>query len=161
MKQLFEMGPRFSTSVLALALSGFLVPAIVLSQETAGGQDTAAAEAIKTGTFRGVDSFHKGSGQATLLRFPDGSLELRLEDFMVTSGPELHVLLAEHSNPSIRGDLKTQGYVDLGKLRGSRGDQNYEVPGNVNVANEKSVVIYCKPFHVVFSVAPLRDATGQ
>ena len=50
------------------------------------------------------------------------------------------------------------GFVDLGKLKGNRGNQNYEIPDGVDVAAQGSVVIYCMPFHVIFSVASLRDA---
>jgi hypothetical protein len=46
--------------------------------------------------------------------------------------------------------------IDLGKLKGNLGDQNYEIPLDVNPADYQSVVIYCQPFHVVFSVAQLQ-----
>ena len=49
------------------------------------------------------------------------------------------------------------GYVDLGKLKGNKGNQNYEIPDDVDIASMRSVTIYCKPFQVIFSVAPLQD----
>ena len=112
---------------------------------------------LKVGNLRDQDSFHKGSGQATIYRSPDGSHLLRLEDLNVTNGPDLHVILTPHQNPGNRGEVKTPGYVDLGKLKGNRGNQNYNIPINVDVATQRSVVIYCKPFHVIFSVATLQD----
>ena len=118
----------------------------------------AATVKLKTGSFRDQDSFHKGSGEATIFRGPDGSLLLRLENLRVTNGPDLHVILSPHPDPGDQGELKGPGYIDLGKLKGNRGNQNYEIPDEVDVAATGSVVIYCKPFHVIFSVASLEDA---
>lgn len=111
---------------------------------------------LKTGSFQDADSFHKGSGQATIFRGPDGSRLLRLEDLSVTNGPDLHVILTPHPNPTSRGDVHTSGYIDLGKVKGNRGNQNYPVPDNVDIDSQGSVVIYCAPFHVIFSVASLQ-----
>jgi len=48
--------------------------------------------------------------------------------------------------------------LDLGSLKGNVGNQNYEIPADADVNALFSVVIYCSPFHVVFSVAPLKKA---
>ncbi len=118
---------------------------------------TGGAVKLKTGDFRDQDSFHKGSGEATIYRGPDGSLLLRLENLRVTNGPDLHVILTPHPDPDNQSDVKATGYVDLGKLKGNIGNQNYPIPGSVDVSAQGSVVIYCKPFHVIFSVATLQD----
>ena len=112
--------------------------------------------ALKVGEFMDADSIHKGSGTAIIYRGPDGSLLLRLENFSVTNGPDLHVYLSPHPNPTRGGQVRTAGSVDLGELKGNRGNQNYPIPAGVDVSTVNSVVIYCKPFSVVFSVAPLR-----
>ncbi len=114
-----------------------------------------AAGAVKTGTFRDGDSRHRGSGRATIYRLEDGSHVLRLEDFRVTNGPDLRVLLSSHPDPKNPHDVKDQGYLELGKLKGNRGNQNYEIPADLDIDGQRSVVIYCKPFSVVFSVASL------
>ena len=110
---------------------------------------------LKSGNFHDADSFHRGSGVATIYRGPDGSLLLRLEMLDVTNGPDLHVLLSPHPDPSNSSEVKGPGYVDLGKLKGNRGNQNYPIPAEVDVTGQSSVVIYCVPFSVIFSVAPL------
>ena len=47
----------------------------------------------------------------------------------------------------------------MGKLKGNKGNQNYPIEdANVDPETVGSVVIYCMPFHVVFSVATLGDA---
>ena len=114
-----------------------------------------------TGQFRDADSFHKGSGTATVYDLgPAGGQVLRLEDFRVTNGPDLRVLLANAPNPESHSDLDDAGYVELGKLKGNVGSQNYDIPSSVSLADVQSVVIYCNPFRVVFSVATLEASSG-
>ena len=114
-----------------------------------------------TGQFRGADSFHKGSGTATVYDLGSaGGQVLRLEDFRVTNGPDLRVLLANAPNPEGHSDLEDAGYVELGKLKGNVGSQNYDIPSGVSLADVQSVVIYCNPFRVVFSVATLETSSG-
>lgn len=107
---------------------------------------------VAAGSFKDADNFHKGSGVAKLITSSFMSL-LRFEDFEVTNGPDLRVLLSQHPDPQSSSDLGE--YVELGKLKGNVGSQNYEIGGDVDLGKYKSVVIYCKPFQVVFSVASL------
>ena len=116
-------------------------------------QMDASAPVVKSGDFRDGDSFHKGSGTATIYRAPDGKHLLRLEDFRVTNGPDLRVLLVPASDPQGRDDV--QGYLELGKLKGNLGNQNYFLPDGEDATDYHSVVIFCYPFKVVFSVATL------
>jgi hypothetical protein len=108
---------------------------------------------LRMGLFVDADNFHQGEGTATIYQLADGSLVLRLEAFMVTNGPDLHVLLAEGTSPTNRDELGE--YVDLGSLKGNVGNQNYDLPDDVSIDRYESVVIYCVPFHVVFSTANL------
>ena len=116
-------------------------------------QMDASAPVVKSGDFRDGDSFHKGSGTATIYRAPDGKHLLRLEDFRVTNGPDLRVLLVPASDPQGRDDV--QGYLEIGKLKGNLGNQNYFLPDGEDATDYHSVVIFCYPFKVVFSVATL------
>ena len=115
----------------------------------------AGASVVKTGTFRDADRSHKGSGSVTIYRLEDGSHVLRLEDLNVTNGPDLRVILSPDPDPRSRDDVTTEGYVELGKLKGNIGNQNYPIDAGVDVSAFNSVVIYCKPFHVLFAVAGL------
>jgi hypothetical protein len=94
-----------------------------------------------------------GSGDARIYALADGNLILRLENFSVTNGPDLHVLLAENPSPQDSDSLGV--YLDLGSLKGNLGNQNYDIPAGTDINQFKSVVIYCLPFHVVFSTADL------
>lgn len=120
-------------------------------------EEADVAVKLKEGSFRDADSFHRGSGQAIIYYTPDGSHLLRLENLNVTNGPRLHVLLAIHEDPMEVSEIKDNGYHDLGRLKGNIGNQNYPIPDDVNVDAQMSVIIYCKPFSVIFSVAPLMN----
>jgi hypothetical protein len=112
----------------------------------------ASTISLKMGSFRDEDRLHRGSGNATVYKLEDASHILRLEDLNVTNGPDLHVLLMVDPG----GRDKTQGYLDLGKLKGNVGNQNYEIPSDSDIADYNAVMIYCQPFHVIFSTAPLQ-----
>lgn len=120
----------------------------------AAGQDVTEMEpmpgagptVLASGSFTGADQFHQGAGTATLYALEDGSQVLRLEDFEVTNGPDLHVLLVPEAGAES---------VDLGMLKGNIGDQNYDVPAGVEIGDGAEVVIYCVPFRVTFATADL------
>ena len=107
------------------------------------------------GDFRGADAFHRGSGTATIYEVADGEYTLRLDTFRVTNGPDLRVLLANAPDPEGYSDLNAAGYVELGRLKGNVGAQNYEIEAGFDLSRAQSVVIFCNPFRVIFSVAPL------
>jgi hypothetical protein len=121
--------------------------------------EEAASEAepllVKEGMFRNGGPSYSGSGRAAIYRLADGSHVLRLEDFSVTNGPDLRVLLAAHPDPQTSNALHSQAVIELEPLKGNQGNQNYLIPAGVDIAGQGSVVIYCQPFSVIFSVAPL------
>jgi len=47
--------------------------------------------------------------------------------------------------------------VELGTLKGSQGDQNYDLPAAADLKQYQAVVIYCKGFHAIFGVAKLEE----
>lgn len=110
---------------------------------------------VARGEFQGASPRYQGSGTATIYRLADGSHVLRLENFNVTNGPDLHVYLSGVSQPATQADVMASPSIDLGPLKGNQGNQNYEIPIDFDVENVQSVTIYCVPFHVLFSFAPL------
>lgn len=114
---------------------------------------------VATGEFSGADSFHKGSGTATLYAQPNGSHLLRLESLDVTNGPDLYVVLAENPAPTDSNSLGEHILVE--RLKGNLGNQNYTLPAGTDVSKFKSAVIYCKRFAVVFATAALSAAGGS
>jgi hypothetical protein len=109
--------------------------------------------AVKQGSFVDADDFHKGSGVATIYQQGEEQV-LRFEDFDVTNGPDLHVVLSRHPAPASSSEVG-EDYLDLGSLKGNQGNQNYIIPAGTDLSQYQSVVIYCVPFHVVFATATL------
>ena len=98
----------------------------------------------KTGEFEGLAG-HKAEGIAKIIQANDMTF-LRFENFEVTNGPDLRVYI------TAGGDVH-QG-IQLEKLKGSRGDQNYLLE-NIDLGVYDTVVIYCQPFGVYFGQASL------
>ena len=111
--------------------------------------DAVAPTIERTGSFRGADEFHFGEGMARLVETAPGQFTLRLEDFAVRNGPDLYVYLS----PDASG--YAEGAIELGQLKADRGNQNYEIPAGIDLANVDSVVIWCKQFAVLFATAAL------
>jgi hypothetical protein len=118
----------------------------------------ADAVVVSIGEFEDEDFIHRGSGQATIYLLGNGSSVLRLENLDVTNGPDLHILLLKDPE----GRDKSQGYLDLGGLKGNRGNQNYGIPDGEDLSTYRSAMIYWQPFHVIFSIAELSavDVSG-
>lgn len=99
--------------------------------------------AVKSGSFVKVE--HDGSGNATVFKQTDGTYILRLENLDVTNGPDLRVRLLGPNGASL----------DLGGLKGNKGNQNYELPAGFDPAKWDAADIWCRAFHVQFSKAAL------
>jgi hypothetical protein len=54
--------------------------------------------------------------------------------------------------------VKNAGFVELGSLKGNIGDQNYDVPANVDLNKYRAVTIWCARFGVNFGTAPLMNS---
>ena len=120
-------------------------------------EETMPAEprVIASGEFVDADAVHKGSGMASLYELPNGRNVVRFEDFRTTNGPALVVYLAKHPSPTSADDVTDGGFINLGKLKGNVGNQNYEIPAGTDVSAYGSVVIWCELFGVLFSPAAL------
>ncbi len=103
--------------------------------------------------------FHKGahetSGAATVFRLADGKRVLRLTGFATSNGPDVHVYLVNAADATDNDAVKKAGFVDLGSLKGNVGDQNYDVPADLDLVSHRAVTIWCARFGVNFGTAPL------
>jgi pentapeptide MXKDX repeat protein len=108
-----------------------------------------------TGKFHG--KVHATSGRATLYQEADGKLVLRLTNFKTSNGPDVHVILVATKDAADDANfLKTNiERVELGKLKGNEGDQNYEIPAGTDLTKFRAVSIYCERFDANFGTAPL------
>ena len=100
------------------------------------------------GEFVGVnDGIHNAGGMAKVIQLDDASMILRLENFKATNGPDLYVYLATDNSAS--------DFVNLGKLKGNIGNQNYDIPEGTDFSKYHAVLIWCQAFSVLFGSAEL------
>ena len=116
-------------------------------------------KAVAKGQFRDADTVHRGKGTATVFESASGAKVLRFTSFEATNGPDLEVWLVKAGGIAASADVKASAWLSLGPLKGNIGDQNYIIPADVNVADYKSVVVWCKQFGVLFSPADLTPAS--
>jgi hypothetical protein len=105
------------------------------------------------GDFRGLA--HETKGLAAVYQLPDGKRLLRLSNFETSNGPDVHVYLVAAEVAKDNATVKQAGFIDLGSLKGNKGDQNYEVPADADLNKYKSVSIWCARFGVNFGAATL------
>jgi hypothetical protein len=92
---------------------------------------------------------HETSGKATVIRLAKGGTVLTLTGFETSPGPDLRVYLVT-GGPDDLGDI-----VDLGGLKGNKGDQEYDLPPSVDLKRHRTVVVWCRAFSVAFGSAHL------
>ena len=106
--------------------------------------------AVSSGGFYGID--HSAGGTATVYE-QDGTYVLRFEDDTdIQNGPDLFVWVLP-SDDYEGGDPAE--FIDLGKIKGNVGGQNYELPADFDPNEYRSVLIWCLRFGVPFAAAPL------
>ena len=147
------MATADATMVVGLVQAAILPDQVVPTEQQAVPQMTDPSVVVST-AFTEIDAIHNGSGKITIFQLPDNTRIMRFEDFHVTNGPGLHVILTRKSEPRTAADVGSD-YVDLGPLKGNVGNQNYSVPTEVDFSEYQGIVIYSVPFGVVFSTAEI------
>jgi len=146
---------------LAVAWYAFRPELLVInhtvSEEFPGGTAAASIEkgpmVVTKGDFKGLA--HETKGLATIYQLPDGKRTLRLTAFETSNGPDVHVYLTAADVDKGNDSIKAAGFIDLGSMKGNKGDQNYDIPGNAELNNFKNVTIWCARFGVNFGQAAL------
>ena len=99
-----------------------------------------------TGTFIGIgDGFHNVEGAAKVIPVESGAQILRLENFKATNGPDLYVYLSK--------DKSASDFINVGRLKGNVGNQNYEIPIGSDLSKYNTVLIWCRAFSFLFGSA--------
>lgn len=111
---------------------------------------TTTSSVLRTGSFIGVgDGIHNAEGTAKVIPLEDGTNILRLENLRVTNGPDLYVYLSP--------DKAASDIVNVGKLKANNGNQNYDIPKGTGLSKYDTVLIWCRPFSVLFGSAELNS----
>ena len=109
---------------------------------------SASSNETLIGNFVGAgDEFHNAEGVAKIIQLADGTDILRLENFKTTNGPDLYVYLST--------DKTNADIVNLGRLKGNIGNQNYLIPAGTDITKYNTALIWCRAFSVIFGSAQL------
>ena len=127
------------------------------AQAPPGSAESEAPAALFAGAFHSVA--HETTGTATVHRLPDGTRVLRLTEFATSNGPDVRVYLIAAPDAADDEAVKKAGFVELGKLKGNQGDQNYDIPPGLDLNQYRAVTIWCRRFGVNFATAPLTPAS--
>ncbi len=121
-------------------------------------QAAVASASVSLAAGRFHTNAHETKGLATIYRLPDGKRVLRLTEFATSNGPDVHVYLVAAGDVQEDAAVKRAGFVDLGSIKGNVGDQNYDVPTDLDLSQYRAATIWCRRFSVNFGTAPLAVA---
>jgi len=113
---------------------------------------------LASGSFHSVA--HGTKGTASIYQLADGKHILRLANFETSNGPDVHVYLVAANDASNSETVEKAGFLELGSLKGNIGDQNYDIPADVDFEKYHAVTIWCKRFSVNFGTAPLNSSAA-
>ncbi|MGW6707991.1 DM13 domain-containing protein [Streptomyces sp. NPDC054956] len=135
------------------------LPGVSSSPSAPAASAAPGPRTLARGTF--ISHEHTTTGTVKILRLSDGSRVLRLEGLDTSDGPDLRVWLTD--SPVKEGKegwhvFDDGRHLSLGGLKGNKGDQNYDIPADVNLSEYRSVAIWCDRFDVSFGAAELAPA---
>jgi Electron transfer DM13 len=112
---------------------------------------------LYTGRLEG--GLHHTTGRATIYRTREGKQYLRLSDFSTSNGQDVHVLLANSLDPTLKEKIVkgTFDAIELGPLKGNHGDQRHDLPASVDLKKYDAIAIYCARFHALFGEARMEE----
>lgn len=116
-----------------------------------------ATRVLAEGTL--ITHEHATTGVVKIVELPGGERVVRVEDLDTSEGPKLVVLLTDA--PVIEGPdgwhvFESGRHVNLGDLKGNRGNANYPIPAGLDIDGLNSVSIWCDRFDVSFGAAALQ-----
>lgn len=90
---------------------------------------------------------HPASGFVKIIE-AEGKSYVRYENFKTINGPDIYVYLSK--------DKDARDFVNLGRVKATEGNINYEIPADVKVSDYSYVLTWCKTFGVLFNYAQLK-----
>ena len=146
--------PAFSVATASMAPS-----ADASATVAAGAAEPLGPVQVASGSF--ISHEHTTTGTARVLRNPDGSHQLVLEDLATSNGPDVRVWLS--AGPVIEGKdgwftAADHAHLEVAPIKGNLGNQVYDLPAGTDPAAWTSVVLWCEDFGVSFGAAELTAA---
>ncbi len=149
---LAETNPELAVRMLTAALQ----PGVPAPESDNEAPSLTSPIIAARGVFQRIDPIRWAQGAALIYVGADDRKFLRLEGFTIVNSSDLRVILSATAEPTTiqemrRGNLE----FDVGPLRGTYGNQNYELPVELELEDYASVVIFSPELDTIYSVAPL------
>jgi uncharacterized membrane protein len=126
---------------------------LFVNQRVSEGLSVGGGHQILSGEFKGLA--HETTGSAAVYDL-GGRYVLRFTGFATSNGPDVHVYLVAAPIASSDDTVRHAGFINLGKLKGNQGDQNYDLPLGTDFSKYRSVSLWCERFNVNFGACSLR-----
>lgn len=110
-----------------------------------------AVTVLARGQLGFIDNLHNGRGEVQIVRTGTRRF-VRFESVAITNAPDIHIYLSKDTG----GRYVEANAVYLGPLKATNGSFNYEVPASVDLAQYKSVVVWCRAFTTLITWADVR-----
>lgn len=133
--------------VATLVLSTVLVACKKKTTEGVIPTTTLAAGDVVVAKANFETNAHTTTGEANLVT-NNGIKKLKFVNFKTDNGPDLRVYLSKAKD--------AKDFVDLGKLKATSGNIEYDVASTINTTEYKYVIIWCEDFSVLFGNAHLQ-----
>jgi Electron transfer DM13 len=163
---------RFQTTIGAVAFILALASCSTVSTDRINDQVPATSDTVNppvnnppvsepvtlsSGNLAEITAGHPTSGTAKLIKLVDGTYIIRLENLQTVGGPDVRIWASEGTNLVNSGTVGANAYTDLGKIKSTNGNQNYDLKlSTEQIGKIKSVIIWCQSFSVAFGGAVLK-----
>lgn len=122
-------------------------PAATTNRQIAAQQQGLSPASVATGAAEVTGMLGRpASGTARILE-ADGKKYLRYENFTTINGPDIYIYLSK--------DLDAIEFVNLGPVKATEGNINYEIPGDIDPRLYPYALVWSKAFGVLFNSAKL------
>ncbi|NDJ33173.1 MAG: DM13 domain-containing protein [Chloroflexi bacterium] len=117
---------------------------------------------ILAGSFTVIDEQHRGDGFVDIFKLGEADRYVLFleDDFSVSAGPDLILLLSANPEPRTATEALQPQHLNLGPLQATSGPQFYQIPEGNDPNEYDSVVIYSESFRIVYTSAELQEVRG-
>ncbi len=147
--------------VVAVAISVPLVAYVVIPAFTrstlveapprpnpSGGSSAPASQVLRQGDLKQLNAADFGHGKVEVVQAGD-TRYLRFDNVEIAAAPDMFAYLSDGT------DGRPGNFTDLGRVKATSGSFNYVLPSGLDLSRVRSVVVWCRTFHVTVTYALL------
>jgi len=131
--------PAFTRSTLVEALP---------HPNPSGGSGAPATQILRQGDLKQLNAADFGHGKVEVVQVGDARY-LRFNNVEIAAAPDMFAYLSD------RTDGQPGNFTDLGRVKATSGSFNYALPSGLDLSRVRSVVVWCRTFHVTVTYALL------